>query len=290
MRQLISISAIRKSVKIAVFLTAAVFLLGVSFVLFGSSTVTGKVISQDTRKPIEGAMVYVHSEMPYEENGFNSYVTTDVAGSFSANIRGNVSLIRVWKPGYAVRGIKAGNPTLLETVIKLRELSSTNLVTEHFEFYNFSHGGGFCFALGKSVRGDSSDADIVITQDVNDRTTGYIEIRGEGGIIFRPWDEQTDFYNSPQAPDAGYEKRLAIPGAQEGLYFIRTRDGKHYAKFRLLVDLAQPFKGSPFLDFEHSQLLWAYQADGTRNLDIRPSKNLSFPVEKFGLKRESLGQ
>ena len=169
------------------------------------------------------------------------------------------------------------------------ELTS-NLVTEHDEFYNFSHGSGFSFKLGRSVHGDGTDADIVIIRDLNDKTSGYIDARGEGGILFQPWDEKTDFDNSPEAPDVGNEKRLKLIRPQEGLYFIRTRDGKHYAKFRLLVDLAQPFNGSPFLDFEHSQLLWAYQPDGTRNVDIRPSKNLSFPVEKFGLKRESLGR
>jgi hypothetical protein len=235
-------------------------------------------------------MVYIHSGAPYEEEGFNSYAKTDVEGNFSATARGEVS-VRAWKPGYALRGINFGFVSTVlrrDIVIELRKLTATNLVQEHDEFHEFGPGAGFSFKMGKVVSGDSSDADIIITQDVNDRTTAYIETRRDGGIIFQPWDEKIDFDNSPEAPSDGYQQRVRLIKPQEGLYFVRSQDGNHFAKFRLLVDLVKPSTGSSYLDFKSCRLIWAYQSDGTRNLELRPSEKISFPVEEFGMNRKLL--
>jgi hypothetical protein len=107
---------------------------------------------------------------------------------------------------------------------------------------------------------------------------------GQGGLIYQPYDNNADFYNTPEAPVAGYEKRLPLNRGM-GLYYVRTRDGQHYAKVRLMSGLKTTSKGS---DFSYYWIQLAYQPDGTRSLEIQPSSDLPFPVEKFGISRQSL--
>lgn len=239
---------------------------------------------------ISDAMVAIESGMPNEETGLGSYVRTDSEGRFVAKVRGRI-LIAAWKLGYALRslsGTDVSTATDRDIIIELRELTPTGSVPEQDAFYSLKSGLGFSFSSGEVVSASKTDADIVLVQKAEDPISPILETQGEGGIIFQPFYDTVDFYNTPEAPSAGYQKQSHINRTQAGVYFVRTRDGKHYAKFRLLVELAQPPQGPPYLDFESARLLWAYQPDGTRNLEIAPSKNFPFPVEKFGLKRESL--
>lgn len=267
-------------------------LLSFAVLFVGSRTVTisGKVVSANTKMPISDAMVAVESGMSNEETGLGSYVRTDSEGRFVANARGRV-LLSAWKLGYALRSLSGSDVSAAkerDIIIELRELRPTGSVAEQDAFYKLKSGHGFSFSPGELVSATRTDADIVLVQNAEDPISSRLETQGEGGIIFQPFDDTVDFYNTPEAPSAGYQKQAYINRSQPGLYFVRTRDGKHYAKFRLLVDLVYPPQGLPYLDFESARLLWAYQPDGTRNLEVTPSKNFPFPVEKFGLKRESL--
>lgn len=271
-------------------LVGGVLFLAAQFVQSRTVTISGKVISANTKMPISDVMVAVESGMPDEETGFGSYVKTDGGGKFAAKAKGKVS-ISVWKPGYAMHGTYAGYAfTLLdrEIIIEIRELTPTNWITEHDAFYKLKPSHGFSFSLGQVVNGSNPDVDILVVQNADDLSTAIIEAQGEGRIIFQPFDDKVDFYNSPEAPSTGYQKQTPINLSQPGLYFVRTRDGKHYAKFRLLVDLVHPPSGPSYLDLETARLLWAYQPDGTRNLEVKPGKDLPFPLGKFGIKRESL--
>jgi hypothetical protein len=259
-------------------------------VLGGSDHISGKVVSAETMMPVEDALVYVNSGMSYEEVGLNIYSRTDSKGKFKAKVRGTVS-VRVWKPGYAIRSVNLGpasDATGRENILELRPLTSSNWIKEHDDFVELKYGSGFSFRLGKVVSGDSADADLVLTKDVTDETNAYVVALGEGGIIFQSWDEKVDFDNSPAAPLTGYERSEKLNRPEQGLYFLRTRDGKHYAKFRLLIGVVESPDGSTHLELNESRFIWAYQPDGTRNLEIGPSRKLSFPLEEFGIKRDSL--
>jgi hypothetical protein len=273
-------------------LAAALLVLGSVFALLRFATIYGRVISANSKQPIQGAMIYIHSGMPYEEDGINTYATTDADGKFMANARGEVH-IRVWKPGYALRVINTGylvTALRREIIIEVRELTSTNLVLEHPEIYDLSATNGFSFVRGAPVNGDAHDADIVIVPDQVNKTAAMIEGRGEGGILFQPYGEKVDFYNSPEAPQTGYRESVRVNDLRPGIYFVKTRDGKHYAKLSLTVYVAEAPNGARYLDLKQSKLWWAYQPDGSRNLEIDPGKALNFPVEEFGLKRELLGK
>src|SRR5262249_45362595 len=145
------------------------------------SVVSGVVVSQDTGEPVAGAMVYVHSAMPYEEDGLSSYARTDDKGNFKAQTRGTINALRAWKPGYALRKVPVDDfPTLLsKAVIRLRPLTPTNGVMENDTFlYEFKSGGGFSFALGRRLSPDDPQADIAIAQEADG--TIYVEALGDG--------------------------------------------------------------------------------------------------------------
>jgi hypothetical protein len=255
-----------------------------------TDVISGKVISVHDKKPIEGAFVYVHSARANDELGINEYVKTDARGAFTAVFKGS-GMIRVWKPGYCIRGIdmpqsRASSPQ--QVIIQLLEMTSTKLVAEHEGFFDFSPGNAFSIKLGKKVDADNSDADIAIVRDASDNSTAFLECIGGGGIAFQPFTDASDFYNSPEAPVGGYQKRVNLETASKGFYFIVARDGEHYAKARLLISISHDSIGSLDVDLENTRVIWAYQSDGTRDLEIASGKNLPFPVEMFGLARDSL--
>jgi hypothetical protein len=269
-------------------IAAAGVVLGILF-LFATSReagVSGRMISSDTKKPISDVMVAVQSVVPFREKGMGRFVRTDADGKFVANAKGEV-VITAWKPGYGMNGISAGYAVGIlsrEIVVELRPMTATNWVSEHWSEEGFGPGDGFSFQSGKIVSVDSPDADIVLTQDAVG--TRYIDARRDGGVIFQHYGAGIDFQNTPEAPPAEYSKRLAIPG-DVGAFYVRAQDGNHYAKVRFFSGLKQTPNG---IDHSYLWLQWAYQPDGTRNLEVKPGKDLPFPVEEFGLSRESLEQ
>jgi Carboxypeptidase regulatory-like domain len=259
-------------------------LAGSQYNQFRIYSIKGRVVSATTGESIEDALVMVESGTDYEENGLGSYVRTDEDGRFTAEARGTLS-VRVWKLGYAERGVGprlASEVSNREVVVRLRELTPTHHLPELINKEGFGVGDGFSFASGKVVDGASEEADIILGKSAESGKI-YLEACGEAGLIFQLYDETVDFYNTPEAPATGYEKRLPLNRA--GLYYVMTRNGKHYAKVRLLSGLKTTPKGS---DFSYYWPQWVYQPDGSRNLEVRADKNLPFPLEKFGINRESL--
>jgi hypothetical protein len=259
------------------------------YYLFLPVTFSGRVISRSTGAPVAEALVAVESDQAFsltDMTAFGSYVKTDKDGKFEAEAKGSWVSVRVWKPGYAMAGVLYG-PALArrwrDNVVAMREMSQTNWVQEHDGFYPFAPGSGFSFAQGRVVQGDGPAADIVITEDRDVRTAAYIEAQGGGGVIFQPFIGGIDFYNSPEAPAAGYEKRVKVNTSEMGLYYLRTRDGSRYAKFRFMTPIAMPPEGPEYLALEETRLIWAYQPDGTRHLEVVAGRGMPFPFHKFGL-------
>jgi len=246
---------------------------------YWTKDVRGKVIRADTGLPIENAFVAVESGFDWEEQGIGSYVKTDADGQFTAKARGSAS-IRIWKQGYALGGILVPNVADLDrhgVVIRVRELSASSLIPENNDREGWGAGDGFSFQQGKIVAADSEQADIALVDSGQGEL--FVESRGNGGLVYQAYDEAHDLYNTPEAPISGYESRLPLNTGM-GLYYVKTRDGKHYAKVRVMRGQKMTQHGS---DFSYYWLNWAFQPDGTRDLEIEPTK-LPFPFFKFGIK------
>lgn len=280
----------------AVGVAGALLLLAVLFFVFRPVTISGRIISADTKTPLSDVLVAVESGTNYEDSALGSYVRSDKDGRFTAKAKGTWVSIRAWKYGYAMNGINYGYAFPLvgrESVIELRKMTETNWLSAHDKFFKLKPGDGFSFASGKVVDANSPDADVVISQNKVSATSVLIEARGEGGVILQPVNDEVNFPNSPEAPLTGYEKSALYDRSDsqsEGeFYFVRTHDGKHYAKFWVNIDLVMQPSGETYLAFDmDTRMQWVYQPDGTRNLEVAPSEEMSFPLYKFGEAQESL--
>jgi hypothetical protein len=250
----------------------------VLFVQSRTITISGKVISVDTQLPISDVMVAVESGTDFEERGLETLTKTDTDGMFYAKARGQTT-IRIWKPGYEVAWKRCGYAIWhwgRDQTIDLREMTQTNWVEYHQTEQIFDINQGFSFSIGKAVDPSSPDADIVMFQDASEESVVYLESRGQGGLIFQGNDD-VDLYNTPVAPDSGYTNRSRRHPGEDGIYFVRTHDGNHYAKVRLWRCGDKQFSYC---------LQWAYQNDGTRNLEVKPGKNFPFPAKRFEVDME----
>jgi hypothetical protein len=266
---------------------------GIYFVCLRPHQLSGKVISANTNMPISGALIAIESGNPWDESAMGEYVQSDQFGNFTAQAKGSWVSFNAWKQGYAMSGALYGaalGRAGKENIIPLRELTPTNRLEVHDQFYALVPGTGFSFSAGKVVKGDSSEADFVIAQDLNKKSVAFIETPDGGEIQSQQINETTDFYNSPIAPVAHYQRRLVVPANEMTLYFLRTRDGRHYAKFRFMADVVMTPQGAKYVDLENVRLIWAYQVDGTRNLEIKPNKNMPFPFYKFGFSPASISE
>jgi hypothetical protein len=288
--------------KVAVFFFSLVLLLvtiasvGIgrltSIQLFRQKKVVGRVVSSDAWMPVGDAMVAIESSSPADEKGVGQYVRTDMEGKFAAEIKGTWVSIRVWKPGYSLQGLglDSGDVRDGEVVIKLREMTRTNWLSVRDDFFELKPGNGFSFNKGEVVS-DGSDADIGFYKH-GDAEKIILRAADKGGIIFRRADGDANFTNSPVAPLTGYQKELTVDFADKqssGFFYVRTRDGAHYAKFSFSLSSRIADGTDSYLDFEQpARITWAYQPDGTRNLEIAPDKNTPFPFEEFGFDRSRL--
>jgi hypothetical protein len=246
----------------------------------------GKVVSATTHQPVSEVFVAVESVLPYawEGTGLGRYVQTDMEGRFSAEVKGDIS-IRAWREGYALADEAIGSSRDLPATpvnIEIRELESSDLVPEYILREGFTVGDGFSLRLGKIVSGDSQEADFRLISESNGER--IVQALGKGGVLYQTYSRGVDFYNTPEAPSSGYLKQVQLEPDSMGLFYVITRDGEHYGKIRLIAGgLKQTSQGSD------SRAYWpqfAYQPNGTRNLEIAVCKDYIFPFEKFGLKRE----
>lgn len=292
--QAISSARWRKILWLSAFLlllSAGVSFIGVNNGIVGwfhVQTLSGRVVSMEAQTPIQEAMLSVESIVRGSDGAFGDYVRSGTDGRFVAQIKGFPVSIGVWKPGYALNGTIINTTSLMkgqELVIELREMTKTNWVAERENREGIGTGDGFSFSSGKRVANGGLDADIILSYGAHSVNNIHISSLGAGGIIYQADSERSDFYNTPEAPAEGYVSKLSHKPDELGTYYVRTRDGKHYAKFRLKPGVKDTNKGS---DFSVFWIRWAYQQDGTRNLEVEPSKMLPFPFEKFGVNRENL--
>lgn len=123
---------------------------------------------------------------------------------------------------------------------------------------------------GKSLATVEEKTDI-FPESVESDSRGNIRIRasGDGGLRFVSRkdlgvDNMFLIY-SDTAPVDGYEATAELDFESEGgIYFVRTRDGAHYAKFEF-IPTAFVMKSGPDIARDLS-LHYVYNPEGTRDL------------------------
>lgn len=258
-------------------------MLGVLFI-FQSSKLKGRVVTADTRQPIPKAIVLVQYRMFVGPGGSEAvFVRTGDDGTFEAKLFSTDYSVRVWKDGYAENGCHVGNCNQQngEVVLKLREIVKSNFVEAKEGFFDFTLERGFSLVKGEVVEAESKDADIIFSSDSNNKI--FVETPGQSGICFKTMSEDSNIFYAPIAPEDGcYQQKQILDLDERGVCFVKIKGGTNYAKFRVSpVGEITDRNGEKRFSWQDWQIMWAYQPDGTRNLEIKPPTEVPYPFSDF---------
>lgn len=208
--------------------------------------IRGTIVDYDTGLPIAHARALVaQTGWGMSSNGvvwdksFPTEAFSDADGRFLVRYRvGSSASMRFDLDGYnTYRTWQEPNATV---TVRLRRLASIDLPLSsgqlHLGRRRRSGYYGWSF-VAKSIASDCKDADIVADSITEDRHAPiHFHSCGLGGIRFVPAEslrvENSFLVYADSAPVEGYETSAVLDfRSRGGVYFVRTRDGAHYAKF-----------------------------------------------------------
>jgi hypothetical protein len=220
-----------------------------------TKTLTGRVVDYDTRRPIPGATIRlaqtgwgVDAGGLVWDKDYGSTIAADSNGRFTAHYTvGDSARVVAWADGYSDWRYDypaGGDATILlrrrpETPSRRLEQMSVGINDDGSVF-------GWSFVTHATVK-DESAADVYPVGFNASSTTLQLAVGTHGGIRFlskRDLGVDADFLIfAPAAPEDGYAPTAAIDiseaeGASAGVYFVRTSDGAHFAKFEVGPGLA----------------------------------------------------
>jgi hypothetical protein len=251
---------------------------------------SGRVTDQVSGKPIVGAVVTasqtgwgLRAGRPVWDMAIASQAQTDETGAFSLQpALGSGMLVGITKDGYipyrewhypsdsvsiTLHPARAANPALVKGVLELGYQDGVPYG------WNFAH---------QTITRDENEADLFpLGEGARYTQVMTLTTTSQGGIATQTATTlgvtSNLIFASDTAPASGYAPtvNLTLTGASSldgALYFVRTRDGQHYAKF-----VFDPSNYSPIgsdLDKQHGTwgllLDYTYNPDGSRDLAIDP--------------------
>jgi len=225
------------------------FLLGTVFsgCSIGTRTVQGDVVDYETEQPIFGAEVVLTSMGWGIRKGVLVWdkVTpflgmTDKQGTFTITARRDATGVTVSKEGYETYYGWLDLDSSVHVQLKEQHPELIPLQSSILQIDTFSpKSHGWIFSAGTTTT-DLTQADLSMRKSDSNSQHVILETFGQGGIAFTSAESlgtTSDFLTyADVAPESGYEKTVELslePGKEgpSGVYFVRTRDGKRYAKF-----------------------------------------------------------
>jgi hypothetical protein len=209
---------------------------------------TGRVLDYDTRQPIASAAVRAAQSGWGWSNGlvwdksYESTATSDPTGHFSIryNVGDSANLVVAadgyseWRHFYA-----AGDNA--EVRLRRRPVNPLHSSVLTVGVNNDGSRFGWSFSAGKTTA-DQLTADLFPEAIAGDGKSIRLLAGGRGGIRF--WSrrdlgvEDDVLIFAPPAPPDDYTPAVTLnfgddSAATEGVYFVRTGDGEHFAKFEV---------------------------------------------------------
>lgn len=243
------------------------------------ATVEGRVLHGQTNKPVAGAEVHVKFRR-YDANrnwvdGVQTTVTSDADGRFSADSPDMGARFVVtakcdgFYPNYdclPLRRIER-RPTHMThalEIVLMPVVNPRNLPRGQGDLrVSKTNRMGWSFGAGRMAPEGRSD--IIGEADELGRQIAFLSARGSGGFrratgLSGEWA----LFNMHAAPPDNYVRRVdlrEVPDGERACYFVRTADGRHYAKIEVSTRVeARDYFGLRFY--------WVYQPDGSRELEI----------------------
>ena len=211
----------------------------------GEHYIDGQVIDYETRQPVSGARVILQQSGWKFTGGvtWDHTYTFDSVSDSQGNFRvtydvGSSAKLQVEKEGYVTfRGWFEPDSTV---VLQIKS-KSRSYVRLKFGMLKLGIQGfkpfGWVFSENRMTF-DPEEADVFPKFDSGfDRKNIEIVASGQGGLHFISEEKlgiQFDhLVYADNAPDAGYvpSARLDFQKKAAGVYFVKNRDGRHYAKF-----------------------------------------------------------
>jgi len=209
-------------------------LFGLGAAVLAAGDVDGTVVDAASGEPVEGAAVWRHVSVgtPFDRNQLYDVLETGADGRYAfARRRGRLRAVVAIAPGFypglardggrlALRRIPADPVPVRRGVVRIDAAGKAT---------------GFAFATGKQTGPDEADVVPVAGPDPK-KPIAAIRARGKGRIwpVGEAGADRTAawcrFFAAVDVPEGDGVERAAR-GA--GLYFVRCRDGEHFAKLRI---------------------------------------------------------
>jgi len=257
---------------------ALLTLLGCSGCLW-EKHVSGTVADFETNRPIEGATIraaqygwgWSNGSLVWDKD-YSTYTRTDSAGAFTIGYR-HGSSANLWAEHQGYQRFRSWYPRNAEVRIRLKQrIEGLKALPSGFLRLGQKTDGsyyGWDFANGRLAT-TLDEADIY-PESVEPGSRGNMRLRvsGAGGIRFVSREElgvdNMFLIYTDTAPADGYAATAELDfGSDGGIYFVRTRDGEHYAKFEF-IPTAFAMESAPDIARDLS-LHYVHNPDGTRNL------------------------
>ena len=241
--------------------------------------VSGTVTDFETNQPIEGATIRAAQHGWGISNGslvwdkdYSAYTTADSAGAFTIGYR-HGSSVNLWVEHQGYQRFQSWYPKNADVRIRLKQRVEglKALPTGFLRLGQKVDGSYYGWDFSSGRLADRPDDADIFPEYVERGTRGNMGIRalGDGGIRFVSREElRVDnmfLVYTDTAPLDGYDRTAELDfDSDGGIYFVRTRDGQHYAKFEF-TPTAFAMDAAPDIARDIS-LHYVYNPDGTRNL------------------------
>ncbi len=279
---------------IAALLAAAILLNSnwlLALALVRHSTITGTITEPDHRTPVRGAIVIVDAiswglrgqKLIWDARDADS-TRTDSRGRFRLRYKsdGYARLTVIaeghaacWVPlrgEFTARAIELDLPSIDADA---REVIGRNLPIHLRAAAPVHASWDLLGGMADKEHDGESERDLTIAYPCGPDSLLVLTAFGQGGVAFNPARESD---SSPDlgcmsclAPDDGYKMTIRMrPQDAHGLCFIRTRDGRHYARAELPLDRMEDLRVSGDAEGVRFCRVWMNRSGGLTVCSERP--------------------
>jgi hypothetical protein len=241
--------------------------------------VSGRVTDFETNQPIAGATIRAAQHGWGFNNGnlvwdkdYSTYTTAEEGGGFTIGYRFGSS-VNLWVEHQGYQRFQSWYPHNADVRIRLKQRTEglKALPSGFLRLGEKTDGSYYGWDFSSGRLATTVDHADIFPESLEHGSRGNIRIRssGDGGIRFVPREElgvdNMFLIYTDTAPADGYETTAELDfGSNGGIYFVRTRDGQHFAKFEF-IPTAFAMESEPDIARDLS-LHYIFNPDGTRDL------------------------